>query len=79
MDDLLKNIFTISEVSALWGISKFTVASNTKVNRGFPPRFRKNEMRRSGKTVLLTREGVDRLFGPQPNRESWERGLENEL
>ena len=26
-----------------------------------------------------TRAGVERLFGPQPNRESWERGLENEL
>lgn len=49
---------SFSEAAEKWGLGESTLRS--AVNRG---RFHENEIRKSGKVWLVTRQGIERLYG----------------
>lgn len=59
----LDNVYTISEASDLWEIPHMTLKSACAGQRGCPPRFKPWEMRKSGRVYLVTRAGMERLYG----------------
>lgn len=59
----IDDIFTTKEASELWGISQETVKKACTGQRNLPPRFTKDECRKSGGTWLVTRQGMERLYG----------------
>ena len=61
----LENVFTASEAAARWGLHCRTIISACAGQRGFPPRFKSGECRKAGGTWLITREGMERLYGKE--------------
>lgn len=60
--DCLQEILTVTEAAAEWGMEE--EALRRACQRGA---FQENEVRKSGQTWLLTREGMTRRFGaPRP-------------
>ena len=59
----LDNVYTISEASDLWEIPHMTLKSACAGQRGCAPRFKPWEMRKSGRVYLVTRAGMERLYG----------------
>lgn len=59
----LDNVYTISEASDLWEIPHMTLKSACAGQRGCPPRFKPWEMRKSGRVYLVTKSGMERLYG----------------
>lgn len=59
----LDNVYTISEASDLWEIPHMTLKSACAGQRGCPPRFKPWEMRKSGRVYLVTKAGMERLYG----------------
>ena len=53
-----------SEAAALWGKAPITVQQACKGYGNIPPRMKPTEARKSGKTWLVTRTGMERVFGP---------------
>lgn len=54
----IQNVMTIAEATRLWGLGDSTIRK--AIERG---RFSKEECRKSKGTWLLTRSGIERLFG----------------
>lgn len=59
----LDNVYTISEASDLWEIPHMTLKSACAGQRGCAPRFKPWEMRKSGRVYLVTKTGMERLYG----------------
>lgn len=59
----LDNVYTISEASDLWEIPHMTLKSACAGQRGCAPRFKPWEMRKSGRVYLVTKSGMERLYG----------------
>lgn len=59
----LDNVYTISEASDLWEIPHMTLKSACAGQRGCAPRFKPWEMRKSGRVYLVTKAGMERLYG----------------
>ena len=69
-EDALNSVFTVAEAAALWGITYSTIKSSCQGQKGRPPRFKPWEMRKSSNTCLITRAGMERLYGkPLAERE----------
>lgn len=62
----LQEVMTASEAAVLWGKAPITVQQACKGYADIPPRMKHTEARKSGKTWLVTRTGMERVFGPQP-------------
>ena len=73
----IEQIMTVSEAAKLWGKSRPVVYLSTISRNGAPPRFRDDEMKKSGSYTLLTIDGMKRLYGepvlPLPEIKSEER------
>lgn len=61
----INDVMTLVEASKKWDISIFTLTSACRGQKGYPPRFTKEESRQSGKTWLVTKSGMERLYGPE--------------
>lgn len=61
----IDDIFTTKEASELWGISQETVKKACTGQRNLPPRFTEDECRKSGGAWLVTRQGMERVYGKE--------------
>ena len=59
----LAQILTATEAAEIWGIDPHTVRAACTGQKGKPGRFTSTEARRSGATWLITRDGMQRVFG----------------
>jgi hypothetical protein len=59
------DIMTTAEAAERWGISPVSVKHLCTGLQGRPPRLTKEECRKSGNTWLVTRQGMERLYGPE--------------
>lgn len=64
--ELLSNVMTIAEAAERWGKADITVRQACTGYKKAPPRFKEGEFRQSGKTWLITIEGMTRVFGEEP-------------
>ncbi len=63
----LFEVYTAAEAAEIWGLSPITVQQACSGYKGRPPRFAQDEARKSGRIWLVTREGMERLYGKQVN------------
>lgn len=61
--DEIDNILTLAEAAEEWNIPIRTLQCAATGQKGFPPRFHKDETRQSGRTWLVTRQAMKRLYG----------------
>ena len=67
---IIDEVMTTAEAAERWGISAITVKQACSGQKGLPPRFKEGEeFRKSGRTWLITKAGMERLYGKEKN--SW--------
>ena len=62
----LQEVMTAAEAAELWGKAPITVQQACGGYKKSPPRFLPTETRKAGRIWLVTRTGMERVFGPQP-------------
>ncbi len=60
---IIDEVMTTSEAAERWGLSVETVKKSCQGQKGNPPRFQPDEFRKSAGTWLVTRAGMERLYG----------------
>lgn len=58
-----EDVMSSAEAAERWGLSPTTVKQACSGQRSTPPRFTKGECRKSKGTWLVTRQGMERLYG----------------
>ena len=61
-----EDVMTSAEAAERWGISPVTVKQACSGQRNTPPRFTSDECRKSKGTWLVSRQGMERLYGEEP-------------
>ena len=61
-----EDVMTSAEAAERWGVSPVTVKQACSGQRNTPPRFTKDECRKSKGTWLVTCAGMTRLYGEEP-------------
>lgn len=61
----LQEVMTASEAAVLWGKAPITVQQACKGYAKILPGMKHTESRKAGKTWLVTKTGMERVFGPQ--------------
>lgn len=64
----LDDIMTAKEAAVRWGIAPITIRQACSGYKKSPPRFTPEEARKSEGTWLVTRAGMERLYGPEPKK-----------
>lgn len=64
--NVLDEVMTVAEAAALWGKSVVTVRQACTGYKKAAPRFTGEEARQSGATWLITKTGMNRVFGQKP-------------
>jgi hypothetical protein len=59
-----EGIYTFAEAAQLWGLADSTLRQANHTGR-----FLEGEIKQAGKVWLITREAMERLYGPQPDPE----------
>lgn len=67
--NVLDEVMTVAEAAERWGKASITVRQACTGYKKAPPRFREDEVRRSGATWLITVAGMTRVFGPEPDHQ----------
>lgn len=62
----LDDVMTAKEAAERWGIAPITIRQACSGYKKSPPRFTAEESRKSAGTWLVTRAGMERLYGPEP-------------
>ena len=66
MDNLLKKVMTTKEAANIYAVSHSTIKQYckgaTKQGVYYPPKFSKNECRKSASTWLITVNALDKFF-----------------
>ncbi len=65
---MLKNVMTATEAAKRWGLDRRTITNACAGQKGFPPRFKSDECGKSEGTWLVTRAGMERLYGKEKDR-----------
>ena len=65
-NDALAAVMTATEAAKRWGKADITIRQACSGYKKSPPRFTSDEARRSGSTWLVTVDGMNRVFGPEP-------------
>ena len=60
-----EDVMTSAEAAERWGVSPVTIKQACSGQRNTPPRFTKSECRKSKGTWLVTRNGMERLYGKE--------------
>lgn len=63
----LKDVMTAKEAAERWGKAEITIRQACSGYKKAPPRFNEDEFRKSGATWLITRQGMERIFGKEIN------------
>lgn len=58
-----EDVMTSAEAAERWGVSPVTVKQACSGQRNTPPRFTKDECRKSKGTWLVTKQGMERVYG----------------
>ena len=61
----LQDIMTAKEAAERWGKAEITIRQACSGYKKAPPRFKEDEFRKSGATWLITRQGMERVFGEE--------------
>lgn len=59
----IDEVYSIGEASEMWGVNRSTLKFACTGQKGNPPRFFKDECRKSGSVWLISYEGMKRLYG----------------
>lgn len=59
----LSDVMTTGEAAELWGRSPISIKQLCTGVQGRPPRLTEEECRKSNKMWLVTRQGMERLYG----------------
>ena len=59
-NEYLENVMTFSEACKRWGLGESTLRKAAKSGR-----FKKDEIKKSGKCWLITRSAIERLYGKE--------------
>lgn len=62
---LINEIMTAKEAVERWGIAPITIRQACSGYKKSPPRFTTAEARKSASTWLITRAGMERLYGTE--------------
>ena len=63
----LQDVMTAKEAAERWGKAEITIRQACSGYKKAPPRFNEDEFRKSGATWLITRQGMERVFGKEIN------------
>lgn len=63
-----EDVMTTAEAAERWGVSATTIKLYCLGTKNQTPKFNKNEYRKSGKVWLVTKSGMERVFGPERMR-----------
>lgn len=61
----IDDVMTTTEAAERWGVAIVTIKKACVGQKGLPPRFKEGEFRKSGHAWLVTRKGMERLYGPE--------------
>lgn len=61
----LDDVMTTKEASERWDISQVAIKQSCTGQKNTPPRFQANECKKSGGTWLVTKSGMERLYGKE--------------
>ena len=61
----LDDIMTTAEAAERWGIAQTSVKQLCTGAQGRPPRLTAEECKKSGRTWIVTRAGMERLYGQE--------------
>lgn len=61
----IDDVMTTAEAAERWGIAQTSVKQLCTGAQGRPPRLLAGEYRKSGRTWLVTRKGMERLYGKE--------------
>lgn len=61
-----EDVMTSAEAAERWKISPVTVKQACSGQRNTPPRFTPDECRKAKGTWLVSRQGMERLYGEEP-------------
>ena len=62
---VIDEVMTIVEAAGRGHVSPNTLKSACRGQKGYPPRFSREESRQSGRVWLITRSGMERLYGKE--------------
>lgn len=60
---IIEEVMTTAEAAERWSIPVVTIKQACSGQRGYPPRFTSEECRKSGHIWLVTRAGMERVYG----------------
>lgn len=66
----LDDVMTAKEAAERWGIAPITIRQACSGYKKSPPRFTPAESRKSAGTWLVTRAGMERLYGSEPQHKT---------
>ena len=61
----IDEVMTAAEAGERWGVAPRTVQQACTGYKGGLPRFSREEARKAGRIWLVTRQGMERLYGPE--------------
>ena len=61
----ITDVFSAKEAAERWGKAEITIRQACSGYKKAPPRFNEDEFRKSGATWLITRAGMERVFGKE--------------
>lgn len=64
----LNEVMTAAEAAEKWGKAPITVQQACSGYRKSSPRLTSDEARKAGRIWLVTRAGMERLYGPEPKQ-----------
>ena len=59
----INDVLTASEAAKMYGLDESTLRRACTGQKGYPPRFTDEECRKSGRIWLITRAGMERVYG----------------
>ena len=65
----LHEVMTAAEAAELWCMAPITIQQACSGYKKSPPRFTAKECRKAGRIWLVTRAGMERLYGKQEDRQ----------
>ena len=60
---MLNDVMTATEAAKRWGLYRRTITNACAGQKDLPPRLKSDECRKSEGTWLVTRQGMERLYG----------------
>lgn len=71
--EILEEVMSVTEAAELWDLKPVTVRLACNGYSRAKPRFRDDEARKSGSTWLVTRTGMERVYGPANGKQAEEK------